>query len=55
MSMESREHASVLTEAEQKLIVDSKSLNAVVAEMALQEKAALKTYMQVELNDYLQE
>jgi hypothetical protein len=37
------------------LVVDSRSLNAIVAELALQEKAALKTYMQVELNDYLQE
>lgn len=55
MGAETRERASVLSEAEQKLVVDSRSLNAVVAGLEATDKMALKTYLQVELNDYLQE
>ena len=44
-----------MTEAEQRLLVDARSLNAVVSELDASDKMALKTYLQVELNDYLQE
>ena len=55
MSSESREGATALTEVEQRLVIESRSLNAVVSELDAGEKMALKTYLQVELNDYLQE
>lgn len=55
MGSESQERATTLTKAEQRLLVDARSLNAVVSELEASEKLALKTYLQVELNDYLQE
>lgn len=55
MGSQTRERATVLSEAEQRLLVDARSLNAVVSELDASDKMALKTYLQVELNDYLQE
>merc|ERR1712086_160298 len=55
MSARTSEGATTLSGAEERLVVDSRSLNAVVAQLAISEKLALKTYLQVELNDYLQE